>query len=244
MSASALRARAVSFAFDTVLRVLALIAVVLPLTFLIGVPSELATAPAAVRESFVDEVHTLSTLSAVMLSAIYASFRYTMDHRDGVVSRQITLTRRLPAFAARLPFALAGGVVIAAGTVIATHLVALAAWGVGEVEAWTVARTVCFAAVGAVWGLSLGVIVRMHLLALVVVPLSLGGALPLAGFLPAIAAWLPLPLGARAFGFDLESIGVGGGEGITAVAAGAVLALFLAVAVGVAFRLFLMRDVV
>lgn len=253
MSGRMLQARAYGFAFDRVLQVLAAAAALLPLTFLMGLPEELRDAPIAVRAEFASEARTVAMVYAAALAAVYGSFRYTVDHRDGVIARQVTLARRTPVIASRVPFVILGGVLIAAVVAASCHGVLWIALGgvplpagddAGGAEVLgSVPRTMGIGALAAVWGFSLGVVVRRHILALFVVPFSLTAALPLAGYAPVLAGWLPLPALARALGFDLSSFGLAGASASASVLALVESAAWIGAALCVALLLFARRDV-
>lgn len=239
----ALRARAFRWPRDRVLGGAVIGMLGLTLVVAVGIPAELRAAPLSVRGAFAEEYRVVGVLSAALVAAIYGSFRYTIDHRDGAVAQQVTITQRVPHLVARVPFTMLGGAVIALVAVGASQLVVMLLVGVDEIAAETVFDHTALGTIMGLWGFCLGVIVRRHLLALAVVPASLGIALLLAAFAPEIGVWLPFPAGADALGFELAPFGFTPDSQLPDGIAVVVFAGWLCIATAVAYLRFTRFDV-
>lgn len=230
----ALRSRWSSFRRDPLLVAVLAVAVVLPLTVLIALPADLRSALAPIRAGVATEIDGLVTLVVAAVAAIYGSGRYTVDHRDGVIAREAAMLHRSEILLSRLLFAvLAGAAVGVVGALSGGLVVGIAAGWEGRGAGSVGATGVVDAALGAIcagWGLSVGILVRHHLPALVMAPLLLSAVLAVAPMAPGVAAWFPLPLIAEAVGAELSVAAPGRATAIVLAALG-IAALLCAAAV-------------
>ena len=108
-------------------------------------------------------------------------------------------------------------------------------------------QTAAAGALAALWGFAVAVLVRRHLVALFVVPATLGAAVPLASVLPTVASWLPLPVLIGAVGIDPAVIGADpaaiASHDHSALVAAVVVAAWLVLAASSAVVRFLTRDI-
>ncbi|MEZ7755725.1 hypothetical protein O5Y58_09440 [Microbacterium paraoxydans] len=242
MIGRALRAQARGAAGDVVLLGVALAAFLLSLSLATSIPAELAEAPAAARDELVAPFDAVLATYAGILAAVYGSFRYTIDRRDGVVAQRLMLESRWAMLVVRVPAAALGGAVVAVAAVVGGHTALLVTLGGVPVHAPAVASAVALGGAAALWGLGVGIVVQAHLAALFVAVLSMGVGLLAAMFWSAGAVYLPLPALLDAFRFDVAALGIpeGGGLGPAAVP---IAAGWILLAVGAGAVVFLRRDV-
>jgi hypothetical protein len=238
----ALRAQARGAAGDVVLLGVALAAFLLSLSLAMSIPAELAEAPSAAREELVAPFDAVLATYAGILAAVYGSFRYTIDRRDGVVAQRLMLESRWALLVARVPAAALGGAVVAGAAVVGGRTALLVTMGGVPVNASAVASAVALGAAAALWGLGVGIVVQAHLAALFAAALTMGFGMLVALIWSAGAAYLPLPALLGAFQFDVSVIGIPAdrrlGPAAVPFAAGWVL-----LAVGAGAIVFLRRDV-
>ncbi|WP_256041468.1 hypothetical protein [Cryobacterium sp. SO1] len=184
----------------------------------------------------------MATYGAV-LAAIYGSFRYTVDRRNGVVAQRLTLQPRWATLAARVPAAALGGALVALSTIVGGHVALAVSMGGTNVDWPTTAASAAVGAAAGIWGLGVGLVVQQHLLALFVAPVTLAVATVVAIFWKAGAVWFPLPTMLSAFGFDVSEIGFQDGAALDRPLAAtfSVVWIFLILTVGA--MSFLRRDV-
>ncbi|WP_136052563.1 hypothetical protein [Microbacterium sp. K36] len=242
MIGRALRAQARGAVGDIVLLGMALAALVLSLSLAAGIPADLADAPPAVREDLVAPFDAVLATYAGILAAVYGSFRYTIDRRDGVVAQRLMLESRWAMLVVRVPAAALGGAVVAGAAVVGGRTALIVTMGGVPVHASAVASAVALGAAAALWGLGVGIVVQAHLAALFVAALTMGFGMLVALFWSAGAAYLPLPALLDAFRFDVSVIGIPADRGLGA-AAGPIAAGWVVLAVGAGAAVFLRRDV-
>jgi len=209
----ALRAQARSFAGDVVLLGMVAAALLMSLAVATSIPPDLAEAPAGVRSVFAESFTVVLATYGAVLAAVYGSFRYTIDRRDGVIAQRLMMLPRWTIFVARMPTAALGGAIVAL-TVVVVGQIALnvsrggATLDGATLDGATVASTLALGAVAGLWGMGLGVVVQVHLVALFVVSMSMSGALLLTMFWSSGAGYLPPLVMLRALGFDVSAMGI------------------------------------
>lgn len=243
MIVRALRAQARSSAGDVVLVWAAVAAFVMSLSLATSIPSELADAPVDARAALAGPLNAVLAMYGAVLSAAYGSFRYTVDRRDGVIAQRLMLQPRWASLLVRMPAAATGGAVVALAGVVGGRTALVVAMGGIPMDWPVIGSTLALGAAAALWGLGIGVVVQAHLVALFVVPMSLGAAVLVAMFWSPVAVYLPLVALLEAFRFDVTAVGITPAEGLdspaaTLVAGGWVLLALIAGAVS-----FLRRDV-
>ncbi|WP_101848502.1 hypothetical protein [Zhihengliuella sp. ISTPL4] len=242
MIGRALRAQARSAAGDVVLLGVTLAAFLLSLSLATSIPAELAAAPPAARAELVAPFDTVLATYAGILAAVYGSFRYTIDRRDGVVAQRLMLESRGAMLAVRMPATALGGAVVAVAAVVGGRTALLVTMGGLPVQASAMAAAVALGAVAALWGMGIGIVVPSHLAALFVAALSMGMGLFVAMFWSTGAVYLPLPALLEAFQFDVSAVGIAADERLGALAVPVTAGWsFLAAAMGAV--VFLRRDV-
>lgn len=242
MIGRALRAQARGAAGDVVLLGVALAALLLSLSLATGIPADLADAPPAVREELVAPFDAVLATYAGILAAVYGSFRYTIDRRDGVIAQRLMLESRWAMLMVRLLASALGGAVVAVAAVAGGRTALLVTMGGVPVHASAVASTVALGATAALWGLGVGIVVQTHLAALFAATLSMGAGLLVAMFWSAGAVSLPLPALLGAFRFDVAALDIPA-DGEFAPAAVPIAAGWTVLAVGAGSAVFLQRDV-
>lgn len=208
MIGNALRAQARSFSGDVVLLGAAAAALVLSLSLATSIPPDLGDAPADVRAAFTESFSVVLATYGAVLAAVYGSFRYTIDRRDGVIAQRVTMQPRSAIFLARVPVAAVGGAAVALAGVVGGQVALNIALGGVAVDWSAVGSTVILGAVAGLWGMGLGVVVQVHLVALFVVSTSMSGALLLVMFWSAGAVYLPPLVMLEAVGFDVGAVGI------------------------------------
>lgn len=208
MIGQAFRAQARSFTGDVVLLGVVLAALVLSLSLATSVPPDLRDAPDAVRAAFIESFRVILATYGAVLAAVYGSFRYTVDRRDGVIAQRLTVQPRWAIFAARVPASAVGGAIVALAGAVGGQLALTVCLGGVPVEWSAVGSTLAFGAVAGLWGLGVGIVVQVHLVALFVASLSMSGALVLAMFWSAGAVYLPPLVMLEATGFDVGTVGI------------------------------------
>lgn len=242
MIGRALRAQARALPGDYPLAGASLGALLLGLSIAANIPAEVASAPAAAGERVAATLDAVAAVYAAVMAAIYGSFRFTIDLRDGVVARRATVVHRWPVLIARVPATVLGGAVVAlaalVGSTIATSIV-----GVGSViDGAEVGRIVAVGGAAAVWGLAVGLLVRAHLTALFIAPLSLGIAMFAASQGWDAARWLPLPALVQAVGLDLAALGFDAAGSLDFAVAIGVSGAWIVAALAAGAAFFLLRD--
>ncbi|QQQ61872.1 hypothetical protein [Paenarthrobacter ureafaciens] len=119
----------------------------------------------------------LGPASSVMLTvgAVLGSFAFTVDFRRGSLHRRVLLFSRAPIFASRAASTFLASVV-AGGAVGAVLVLLMLLIGGHPTSFFAAGAFAGVAAVGSMWGFAVGSLVRNHLVAFFVVPLTL--ALP------------------------------------------------------------------
>lgn len=243
MIGHALRAQARSLASDVVLLGVVAASFLMSLSLVTGVPPELAKAPADVRAELAAPFGAVLATYGAVLAAVYGSFRYTVDRRDGVIAQRLTVQPRWAVFLARVPASAVGGAVVALAGVVGGRIALAVVMGGVPPEWSAIGSTVALGAVAGLWGFGLGVVVQAHLVALFAASLSMGVAMLVAMVWKAGAVYLPLLAMLEAFRFDLGAVGIMPGDSLDSslavlVATGWVLAALVAGGVS-----FLLRDV-
>lgn len=242
MIGRALRAQARSAAGDVVLLGVVLAAFVLSLSLATSIPAGLSAAPPAAREELVAPFDAVLATYAGILAAVYGSFRYTIDRRDGVVAQRLMLEARWAVLAVRVPATAGGGALVALAAVAGGRMALLLTMGGIPLRGTAVAASVALGAGAALWGLGVGIVVQTHLAALFIAAFSLGAGVLVAMFWSAGAVYLPLLALLDALRFDVSAVGVPATEGhgtlTVPLAAGWIL-----LAVGAGAAVFLRRDV-
>ncbi|WP_426621448.1 hypothetical protein [Microbacterium sp. As-52] len=208
MIGRALRAQARSFAGDVVLLGMVAAALLMSLAVATSIPPDLAEAPAGVRSVFAESFTVVLATYGAVLAAVYGSFRYTIDRRDGVIAQRLMMLPRWTIFVARMPTAALGGAIVALTVVVVGQIALNVSRGGATLDGATVASTLALGAVAGFWGMGLGVVVQVHLVALFVVSMSMGGALLLTMFWSSGAGYLPPFVMLRALGFDVSAMGI------------------------------------
>ncbi|WP_447653137.1 hypothetical protein [Microbacterium sufflavum] len=239
----ALRAQARDVGGDLVLLGAAVAALVISLPLAASIPSELADAPAGVRDTLTAPLHTVLATSAAVLAAVYGSFRYTVDRRDGVIAQRLMLLPRWAVLLVRLPTSAIGGAAVALVALLGGHVVLWATMGGIPLDAAAVGATLALGAVAGLWGVGIGMIVQAHLVALFVTSLSLGVATLVALFWSAGAASLPLLAFLQTLGFDVTAVGLSTGDQLYGLLPAGLTAAWVLAAVGGGSLAFLSRDV-
>lgn len=243
MIGRALRAQARSLTGDVVLLGVMAAAFVMSLSLAAGIPPELADVPTDARVTLTTPFSTVLATYAAVLAAVYGSFRYTVDRRDGVIAQRLTLQTRWTMLLARAPASALGGAAVALAAVGGGHTALVVAMGGIPVDWQATASALALGAVAGLWGMGIGIVVQAHLAALFVASSSMGAAVLVGMFWSDGAAYLPLLAMLAAFRFDVTAVGIEPGHGIDAELAALVAGgwmLLIAVSGGVAF---LLRDV-
>lgn len=243
MIGRAFRAHTRSCAGDVVLRWVAVAAFAMSLSLATSIPPEFLDAPAEVRESLGAPFHAVLATYGAVLAAVYGSFRYTVDRRDGVVAQRLMLQTRWATLLTRTPTSAIGGAIVALAAVVGGHTALAVAMGGVPLDWSSVASALALGAVAGLWGLGVGLVVQAHLVAMLLVSLSMGAAILVGVLWKTGAVYLPLLAMLQAFGFDVDAVGVAPEHGLDASVAALVTAgwvLGALVAGGVSF---LRRDV-
>jgi hypothetical protein len=204
----ALRAQARSFAGDVVLLGVMAAALVLSLSLATSVPPDMAEAPVDVRTAFTEPFGVVVATYGAVLAAVYGSFRYTIDRRDGVIAQRLTMVPRWATFLVRVPASAIGGAAVALAGVVGGRIALGISMGGVPLDWSAVGSAVAFGAVAGLWGMGLGVVVQVHLVALFVASASMSAALLLAMFWSAGAIYLPPLVMLEAVGFDVSAVGI------------------------------------
>ena len=243
MSARALRAHALAVAGDAVLRWVSLAAFAMSLSLATSIPAELMDAPDEVRQSLTAPFSTVLAAYGAVLAAVYGSFRYTVDRRDGVIAQRLMLQTRRATLATRLPATALGGAAVALAATLGGHAALVISMGGVPPDGRAVAAASALGAVAGLWGVGLGLVVQSHLVALFLSALSIGSSILVAIFWKVVAVYLPLLALLEAFRFDVSAVGIMSGERLdssvaTLVSVGWVLTVLVAGSIA-----FMRRDV-
>jgi hypothetical protein len=239
----ALRAQARSFRSDVVLLWSAVAAIVVSLSLATNIPPEFADAPADAREALIASFAAVLATYGAVLAAVYGSFRYTVDRRDGVIAQRLMLQPRWAILLVRLPTSALGGAVVALAGVVGGHVALTIAMGGIPVQWSSVGTAVALGAVAGLWGLGLGIVIQAHLVALFVASMSMAVALLVAPFWSVGAAYFPLLAMLEAFQFDLTTVGLAPEDALDTSLAVLVAAGWVLVALAAGAVAFLKRDV-
>lgn len=208
MISRAVRAQARSTRGDMVLLWLAAAGLALSLFVVTSVPSDVADAPPGVEADVPGPYSAVLAMYGAVLAAVYGSFRYTIDRRDGVIAQRLMLQTRWMTLLTRVPAAAMGGAVVSAAAILGGHA-ALAVVVGGITWEWsTVGSALGVGALAALWGMGVGVVVQMHLVALFIVPMTVSGAVLVAIFWSAGAPYLPLFAMLEVCRFDVTVLGL------------------------------------
>lgn len=243
MIGRALRAHARSFSGDVVLLWMAVAAVAMSLSLATSIPPEFADSTTDVRDAFTAPFSAVLATYGAVLASVYGSFRYTIDRRDGVIAQRLMLQSRWATLLTRVPASALGGAIVAAAAVVGGHLALAVSMGGIPVRWSSVGAVIALGAVAGVWGMGVGVVVQAHLLALFVVPMSMGAAILVAMFWKAGAVYLPLLAMLEAFRFDVAAVGIGPEESLDTPIALLITIGWVLTALLVAGATFLRRDV-
>lgn len=203
----AFRAQARSLAGDVVLLAVAGAAFVMALSLALSVPADFADAPGSAREEFLAPFGTIMATYGAILAAIYGSFRYTVDRRNGVVAQRLTLQPRWASLVTRAPAAALGGALVALSAVVGGHVALAISMGGAAVDWPAIAASAAVGAAAGLWGFGVGLVAQQHLVALFVAPATIGVATLVATFWAAGAVWFPLPAMLATVGFDIRQVG-------------------------------------
>lgn len=238
-----IRAHARSFAGDVVLLGVVVAAFVMSLTLATNIPSELSGAPAEVRGAFTAPFRTVLAMDGAILAAVYGSFRYTIDRRDGVIAQRLMAQPRWAMLVVRMPSSALGGAIVALMAVVGGHTALLVAMGGIPVDGPSVGASLMLGALAGLWGMGIGVLVQSHLAALFLASLSLGAGPLVAMLWSDGAVVLPLLAMLSAFGFDVTAVGVGPDHAFATAAAALLSAGWVALVLLAGTVAFLRRDV-
>ncbi|WP_226531481.1 hypothetical protein [Microbacterium paraoxydans] len=231
MIVRALRAHARTFTGDVVLLWVAVAAFVLSISMATSIPAEIAEAPADARAALAAPFSAVLATYGAVLAAVYGSFRYTLDRRDGVVAQRLMLQSRWVTLITRALASALGGAVVAGVALLGGNIALAVAMGGVPVSWASVGSTLAVGAGAGLWGMAVGVIVQSHLVALFVASMSLGSAVLVAMLWNAAARGMPLIALLEAFGFDVAAVGMSPHDGPSSavpVAAGWMLAALVA----------------
>ncbi|OAN36614.1 hypothetical protein [Microbacterium sp. H83] len=243
MIGRALRSQARSLFGDVVLLWVAVAAVLMSISMAMSIPTEFRDAPPSARAELAGPFTAILATYAAVLAAVYGSFRYTVDRRDGVIAQRLMLQTRGATLLARAPASAVGGALVAlAGVVGGQGALAVAVGGI-PLDGGSIGATVALGAVAGLWGMGIGIVVRAHLVALFLVSMSMGAAILLAIVWKAGAVYLPLLAMLDAFRFDLTPIGLTPQQTLDAPVAALVTVAWVLAALLAGALSFLRRDV-
>lgn len=243
MIGQALRAHVRTFAGDIVLLWVVVAAFAVSLSLATSIPPELAEAPADVRTALTAPFTAVLATYGAVLASVYGSFRYTLDRRDGVVAQRLMLQRRWVTLLVRAPASAVGGAVVALAALVGGHAVLTFAIG-GIALDWTaVGSTLALGAIAGLWGMGLGIVVQVHLVALFAASMSMGAALLVAILWKVGAVYLPLLAMLEALRFDVTAVGILPGESLDGSTAVLVTAGWVTAALLAGGLSFMNRDV-
>lgn len=243
MIGRALRSHARSFAGDVVLPGVSAAALVLSLSLAMTITPELVDSAAEAREALAAPFSALFTTYGAVLAAVYGSFRYTVDRRDGVVAQRLMLQPRWAMFLARMPGSALGGAVVALVGLAGGYTVLAIVMGGIPVDWSAVAGALALGALAGLWGMGLGIVVQAHLVAVFVASMSMGVATLIVMFWSAGAVYFPLFALLEAFRFDVTAVGVLPGDRLGTSLAALVSAGWVLSALFAGGVTFLTRDV-
>jgi len=203
-----LRSHARAFAGDVVLLWVAVAGVVMSLSVVAGVPPDVADAPPEVRVSLTAPFATVIATYGAVLAAVYGSFRYTVDRRDGVIAQRLMLQGRGATYLARACGSAVGGALVALAAAVGGHAALHLAVDGLPLNWSSVGQSLVLGAAAGLWGLGLGVLVQAHLVALFIVPMSLSSAVLVAIVWKGGAVYLPFLAMLEALRFDLSAVGI------------------------------------
>lgn len=243
MIGQALRAHVRTFAGDIVLLWVVVAAFAVSLSLATSIPPELAEAPADVRTALTAPFTAVLATYGAVLASVYGSFRYTLDRRDGVVAQRLMLQPRWVTLLVRAPASAVGGAVVALAALVGGHAVLTFAIG-GIALDWTaVGSTLALGAIAGLWGMGLGIVVQVHLVALFAASMSMGAALLVAILWKVGAVYLPLLAMLEALRFDVTAVGILPGESLDGSTAVLVTAGWVTAALLAGGFSFMNRDV-
>ncbi len=243
MIGQALRAHVRTFAGDIVLLWVVVAAFAVSLSLATSIPPELAEAPADVRTALTAPFTAVLATYGAVLASVYGSFRYTLDRRDGVVAQRLMLQPRWVTLLVRAPASAVGGAVVALAALVGGHAVLTFAIG-GIALDWTaVGSTLALGAIAGLWGMGLGIVVQVHLVALFAASMSMGAALLVAILWKVGAVYLPLLAMLEALRFDVTAVGILPGESLDGSTAVLVTAGWVTAALLAGGLSFMNRDV-
>ncbi len=209
MIANALRAQGCSFKGDVVFRIMVAVSFIMALSLAASIPTGIREAPLETRDSFVESFGVIIAIYGAILAAIYASFRYTIDRRNGVVSQRLALQpRRMLNVAMRVPYSGLGGAIVALSACLGGYIALSISMGYSQPPWSSIGPTLALGAAAGLWGLGLGLLVQAHLPALFVVSVSLSCAMFVAMFWGSYAVWFPLLVMLQACGFKISQLGI------------------------------------
>ncbi|MFB4352814.1 hypothetical protein RAC69_06665 [Microbacterium sp. LS_15] len=242
MIVRALRMQASSLFRDVVLLWMLVAAVGMSLMIATGVPAELTEASRTERAALAAPLGTILAVYGGVLAAVYGSFRYTIDLRDGVIAQRLMLQRRRVVLLARMPATAIAGAGVSLASIMGGHAALVVAMGGIPVDPATVGRTLVLGAAAALYGLGVGLVVQSHLVALFVAPLSLGAAPLIVGVWPGVASHLPLLTMLEALDFDVRAVGLSDGDRLGSPVATVIAAAWVALSLLGGAALFVRRD--
>ncbi|MFB4350149.1 hypothetical protein [Microbacterium sp. CR_7] len=208
MIGRALRMQLHSLLHDVVLLWVLVAAFAMSVLVAVGVPADLADAPPRTRAALTAPFGVVVAVYGAVLAAVYGSFRYTVDRRDGVLAQRLMLERRPAALLTRVPAAAVGGACVSLAGVVGAYAAFGVALGGLPLDWSTVGRMLLLGAVAGVYGLGVGLVVQTHLVALFIAPMSLAAGLLVVAVWPTTAAHLPLFALLEALGFDVSAAGL------------------------------------
>lgn len=236
------RAHARSLTGDIVLLWVTAASFAMSLSLATSIPSEYADATGHVREALAGPFGAVLATYGAVLAAVYGSFRYTVDRRDGVIAQRLMLGPRWAWLLVRASSSAIGGAIVA-GAAIGGGQLALAITMGGLPFGSDLGSTIALGALAGLWGMAVGIVVQAHLVALFAASFSMGMAAVVALFWKAGAVYLPLLAMLEAFRFDVSAIGIMPGESIQAPGAVLMTVGWLLLAGSAAAVSFLHRDV-
>lgn len=190
---------------DQVLLGILAAAFLLLLASAIGFPENLSSVPEQALSAVSTALRFPLEVNIATMASIYGSFRYTIDHRDRFIGRQIMWQSRVPTLVPRMLATFVAGAIIGLWCSLifyATLSIAAQRMIVDSAAIW---HPLLLGGICSVWGLCVGSLVRAHLLALFLVPATLVLTIALAVWTPELASWSPLGAFVQAFGEGLPN---------------------------------------
>lgn len=178
-------------------------ALLLLLTSALGFPENLSSAPEPALSAVTAALRFPLEVNIATMASVYGSFRYTIDHRDGFIGRQVMWQSRVPTLTPRLLTTFIAGAITGLWCWLVFHVTLSISAQQIIVDSGTIWSSLLLGGTCSVWGLCVGSLVRAHLLALFLVPATLLLTVALGVGAPELATWSPLGAFLQAFGEGL-----------------------------------------